>query len=162
MAHYRDITCDPISGTRVIDYTASAILDVLTASLGAPVNCHDIDRAIVSGGGQLNCKPHARKALANVGYVIDVEKRRQYTSWRLAGTPDEIEEHRGRVMQEVYSRTVSLGRMLSGQLAYNPADAVAIQSHRMAELLAITVGGDPAVGRTATQALADLDPLPIP
>jgi len=162
MARYRDITCDPVSGTRIIDFTASAIIDVLTANIGAPVLARDVDRAINSGGGRVGVKPHARKALANIGYVIDVDKRRQYTTWRLVGTPDEVETYRGHVWQEVYSRTVSIGRMLKGQVAMRPTDVVAQQSLRMVELLALTVGTDPSVGRTSAQALADLDPLPIP
>lgn len=162
LSEWSQQTCDPFAGTRVIDRTAACILDVLTASTGMAVMHDDVDRAILAGGGQVSWKMAAVRALRNCGWVIDIVKGRHLTTYRLAGTPDEVENYRGATVREVYSRIVGVGRMLSGQVAMNPADLVANQSLRMAQLMAITLGGDTAVSRTTAEALADLNPLPIP
>jgi len=159
MSEYRDITCDPFGGTRAIDLTAKGILDVLTVSTGAVVNHAAVDGAILAAGGRLNWKAAAVKALRNMGWTIDVEPGRHLTTYRLAGTPDEMETYRQRVMREVYSRTVTIGRTLNGQMGLRPHDPIVVRSFRTAELLAITLAGDPAINKTAAEAIADLVPL---
>lgn len=159
MTIYRDVTCDPVSGTRVIDKTAAGILDVLTTYTGGIVPVADINTSVLYAGGKLSWKPQALKALRNHGWLIDVDKRRHLTTWRLAGTPDEVETYRQRRMTEAYSAAVSIGRMLTQQVTLRPGDAIVAQSNRISELLVITLAGDPAVGKTAAQALADLVPL---
>lgn len=160
---YRDITCDPISGVRKIDLTAYAILDVLTQSTGLHVPVTDVNAAIeAKPGADLRWKSAARKALHNIGYVIDIDQHRQNTTWCLAATSDEVETYRTRVMRAVYSQVVTTGRMLSGQVVARPNDMIAAMSLRTTQLTAITLAGDTAVGRTTAQALADLDPLPLP
>jgi len=159
MRKYRDVTCDPITGVRLIDLTAAAILDILTTNSGSTVLVRDVDAAIIANSGKVSWKMAAVKALQNQGWVIDIDSRRHLTTYRLAGTPAEIEDYRTRRMAAIYSQSVTIGRFLNAQLRMRPLDPTAIDTSRRAELLAIAIGADPAVGKNAARVLADLVPL---
>lgn len=155
---YRNITCDPINPRTQLDWTAVGVLDALNSYV-PPVYTADVDASIVASGGRLARKAEAIKALRNIGYAIISTKARQNSWYMLAGTPDEYEIHRGRVVREAFSAQVSICRELDGAVQVNPTDIVLANSLRSAHMTAITLGTDSAVGMTLAEVVAELAPL---
>ena len=156
---YKNITCDPMTPGNVLDRTAAGILDALTRQTAVRVTTADVDTAIVAAGGKLHWKPIAVKALRNQGYAIISQKARQNSWYLLAGTPAEYEMHRRAVVQEVYSRQVSICRELAGAVAAQPSDPMLAATLRSAQMCALPLGTDPALGMTMQEVMTDLVPI---
>ena len=157
---YRNITVDPGTGTRIIDYTAEAILDTVAAAPGTRVPVTAIDAAVIANGGRLKLKAAAIKGLRNGGWAITTRRARHLSWYMLDAMPVDYQEQRQLLVQEMYSRQVTICREFAGRVAALPADPTLAITANQAQLVALTLGTDTAVGKTIPEVILDLAPLP--
>ena len=160
MTAYRNLTVNLTKPTTKLDRCAVAIMSVLNANSGQRVYVWDIDKAILNAKADLRLKPMALKALRNMGYAITAAKARHNSWYKLAGTSIEYEDHRQRLVKEMYSCMLTHCRELHGAVSAQPTDLSLNASLSHAQILAISLGTDTAIGKTIPEVMADLAPLP--
>lgn len=153
---YRNITVNLTEPRSQRDKCAEVIVNVLGTAGGAKVPVGDLDVAISKAGVDLAFKTEAIKALRNMGYPIIARKARHLSWYKMDGTPDEYEDHRKAVVREAYSRQVSICRELAGVLAARPQDVALQACFNHAQLTAIGLGTDVAIGMTIPDVMTDL------
>ena len=162
MTAYRNTRVNVKRPRTQLDYTAAAVLDALNGpNTGTVVYAKTVRAAIVARtGADVRLTAMAVRGLRNLGYAIIANKARHLSWYKLAGTPVEYEEHRRRVVSEMYSCMLGHCRELAGAVSAQPTDLSLDASLKHAQMLAISLGTDTAVGKTIPEVVAELAPLP--
>lgn len=138
----RNITVNLEEPVSYRDHYAVVILRELNADPHAELLSSDLRAALVAEYGHAK-KLHidnAIKGLRNLGYAIDAVKRREYSHYRLATTPQRRHEYVSELLAGQYSHTVTTARFLAGAVVADPADPIVAAAHSQAVRHAIEIG----------------------
>lgn len=161
MSEYRNLTANLNHPRTQLDRTAVAVVhELMNTPVGVRVPAHQLDAAIRAAGCDVRYKPLAMKALRNQGWAVICVKARQHSWYMLAATATEYEDHRQRVVREGYSQVVTTCRELAGAVSAQPTDLQLGASLKHAQMLAISLGTDTAVGKSIGEVVAEVAVLP--